>query len=76
MDNIYCCGLISDFMFIKENKAQGALEYLLIIGGAIVLAAIVIAIVINVVGDTKGTVSNKLSDFNKIIDINAEGFGK
>jgi len=33
--------------FLKDEKAQGALEYLLIIGGSIVLAAVVIAIVIN-----------------------------
>ncbi len=58
--------------FLKENKAQGALEYLLIIGGAIVLAAIVIAIVVNVASKPKtdiNTYSNQydqtLADANK-----------
>ena len=53
--------------FLKDKKAQGALEYLLIIGGAIVLAAIVIAVVINVSGDSKDTVSGAQEDFNKIV---------
>ncbi|MDD5163834.1 MAG: class III signal peptide-containing protein [Candidatus ainarchaeum sp.] len=28
-------------MFLKEEKAQGSLEYLLLIGGAVIVAAVV-----------------------------------
>lgn len=31
-----------------DNKAQGALEYLLLIGGALIVAAVVIALAMNV----------------------------
>jgi len=33
--------------FVKDTKGQGAVEYLLIIGGAILIAAVVIAIIAN-----------------------------
>jgi len=56
--------------FFKEKKAQGALEYLLIIGGAIVLAAIVIAIVVNLSSKTKDTANSKFDDLNSILDVN------
>lgn len=55
--------------FLKDKKAQGALEYLLIIGGAIVLAAIVIAVVINISSTSKGDVKTAQDEYNKIIDI-------
>ena len=50
-----------------NRKAQGALEYLLIIGGAIVLVAIVIAIIINMTGKTSVTANDKFNDFNTLI---------
>lgn len=53
--------------FLKEKKAQGALEYLLIIGGAIVLAAIVIAVVINVAKAPKGDINSATSDYNDVL---------
>jgi uncharacterized protein (UPF0333 family) len=53
--------------FLKENKAQGALEYLLIIGGAIVLAAIVIAVVINVASTPKSSIGDSTTDYNKLL---------
>lgn len=33
-----------------DNKAQGALEYLLLIGGALIVAAVVIALSMNIMG--------------------------
>ena len=36
-----------------ENKGQGALEYLLLIGGAVLIAVIVIALVTGVAGNTE-----------------------
>ncbi len=55
--------------FLKDKKAQGALEYLLIIGGAIVLAAIVIAVVINVSSDSKGDIDTAQDKYKEIINI-------
>jgi len=54
--------------FFKEKKAQGALEYLLIIGGAIVLAAIVIAIVINVSKTSKTDVNKYGDQYTNILE--------
>ncbi len=54
--------------FLKDKKAQGALEYLLIIGGAIVLAAIVIAVVVNIANQAKTDVNTQLGnlDYNAL----------
>lgn len=40
--------------FINDKKGQGAVEYLLIIGGAILIAAVVIAIIANTGSKGKG----------------------
>jgi len=58
--------------FLKEKKAQGALEYLLIIGGAIILAAIVIAVVVNVAKSSNKDVNSKTSSYNTVTDINVK----
>ena len=52
--------------FLKDKKAQGALEYLLIFGGAIVLAAIVIAVVVNIANQAKSDVNSQMKslDYN------------
>ena len=51
--------------FLKDKKAQGALEYLLIIGGA-VLAAIVIAVVVDIANQAKSDVNSQMKslDYN------------
>lgn len=36
-----------------DNKAQGALEYLLLIGGALIVAAVVIALATTIMGQGK-----------------------
>lgn len=52
-----------------EQKAQGAIEYLLIIGAAILVVAIVIIAITSVVGTGKGNVTS--GDYNKgITDLN------
>lgn len=53
--------------FLKDKKAQGALEYLLIIGGAIVLAAIVIAVVVNIANQAKENVDVNVIDYNSYL---------
>ena len=37
-----------------DNKAQGALEYLLLIGGAVLIAAVVIVILTGLAGENPG----------------------
>jgi len=46
-----------------ENKAQGALEYLLLLGAAVLLAAIVIVVLNNLAGPTANTATNELNKF-------------
>jgi len=53
--------------FFKETKAQGALEYLLIIGGAIVLAAIVIAIVVTVASKPKNDINSAINTYDQTL---------
>lgn len=53
--------------FLKDKKAQGALEYLLIIGGAIVLAAIVIAVVVNIARQAEKNVDVNVIDYNSYL---------
>jgi len=52
--------------FIKETKGQGALEYLLIIGGAIMIAAVVIAIIVKVGGSGKTAADGASTDINSL----------
>lgn len=46
-----------------DNKGQGALEYLLLIGGAVLIATIVLLIIIGSTGQTNGIISNNLNTF-------------
>ncbi len=43
-----------------DNKAQGALEYLLIIAGAVILAAVVIVVLGDISGSTKDKTNTTL----------------
>ena len=55
----------------RGSKGQGALEYLLIIGAAILIAAIVVTILVKTTKTTEGSVDKVYGDFNKIVsDIN------
>jgi uncharacterized protein (UPF0333 family) len=47
--------------FLNNKKGQGALEYILIIGGAILIAAIVIAILASTGGQTAEDVNQATS---------------
>jgi uncharacterized protein (UPF0333 family) len=60
--------------FLKEKKAQGALEYLLIIGGAIILAAIVIAVVVNVAKSSKTDVNAQTSKYDDATNVDINDF--
>jgi len=63
--------------FFKEKKGQGALEYILIIGAAVLIAAIVIAILVgagksgkadaNAAMDTAG---KKMDELEGLVDSN------
>ncbi len=50
-----------------DNKGQGALEYLLLIGGAVLIATIVLLIIIGSTGQTNNIISNNLDTYtNKL----------
>ncbi len=58
-----------------DEKAQGALEYLLLIGGAVLIAAIVIVLISGMSGASSGSVkdansaiSGGLSDINSTLN--------
>jgi hypothetical protein len=51
-----------------NRKGQGALEYLLIIGGAILLVAIVIGVLFNTSGDVEDTLDSSFDDFNNFVN--------
>jgi uncharacterized protein (UPF0333 family) len=53
--------------FIKDSKGQGALEYLLIIGGAILVAAIAVAILVNVSKQSSEDVSSTQDSYNSAL---------
>ena len=45
-----------------EQKAQSAVEYLLLIGAAVLVAAVVIAVLIMVSGPTEGKVNSLVNE--------------
>jgi len=51
-----------------EEKAQGSLEYLLIIGAAILVVAIVIIALTGVLGNTQGTADQSTRNLDDAID--------
>ena len=52
----------------KEEKAQGALEYLLLIGGAVLVAAIVITVLARISGDARNTINNAVDAYNNAVN--------
>ena len=48
-----------------SNKAQGALEYLLIIGGAVLVAAVVVGILATMAASQKETVNEAAEKINE-----------
>ena len=51
-----------------NSKGQGALEYLLIIGGAIVVAVIAVSIIISLSNRNSGNVSEQNQQFETFVD--------
>ena len=50
-----------------DNKGQGALEYLLLIGGAVLIATIVLLIIIGSTDQTNTIIENNLNKFTSHI---------
>ncbi|MEK6821457.1 MAG: class III signal peptide-containing protein [archaeon] len=46
-----------------DNRGQGALEYLLLIGGAVLIATIVLLIIIGSTDSTEGLINDNLTEF-------------
>lgn len=53
-----------------DNRGQGALEYLLLIGGAVLIATIVLLLIIGSTGQANGIINNNLGDFTSHVNIN------
>jgi uncharacterized protein (UPF0333 family) len=53
-----------------DNRGQGALEYLLLIGGAVLIATIVLLIIIGSTGQTNTIISDNLNTFKNQVVIN------
>lgn len=49
-----------------DSRGQGALEYLLLIGGAVLIATIVLLIIIGSTGQTNGIIGNNLDQFKNL----------
>ncbi len=50
-----------------DNKAQGALEYLLLIGGAVLIAAVVIVILTGLAGNNPEHATNRYhTEYNRL----------
>ncbi len=54
-----------------DNRGQGALEYLLLIGGAVLIATIVLIIIIGSTGQTSTIINDNLDQFKNEVNINA-----
>ncbi len=54
-------------------KGQGALEYLLLIGGAVLIATVVLVIILGTTGSTNTIISNNLTTFTNKINLGASG---
>ena len=51
-----------------DEKAQGSMEYLMLIGGAILASVVIIAGVINVSGTTKGSAAQNTNAYQSLIE--------
>jgi len=56
-------------MLFKNKKAQGSLEFLLIIGGAVLIAVIVIALLIGMGGQSRDSAQDQTTKAQKVIGI-------
>ena len=52
-----------------DNKGQGALEYLLLIGGALLLAAIVLTVLAQLSGGSKNQTNNSINTFYNTVGV-------
>jgi uncharacterized protein (UPF0333 family) len=57
-----------NFNYIKNKKAQGALEYLLIIGGALLIAVIVIVLMSGMSRSKVDTVGESEESYQQMVD--------
>jgi len=55
---------------INEEKGQGALEYLLLIGGAVLVAVIVISLLLSLTGQAKQEAQSQFTRFLDCLDGN------
>lgn len=58
-----------------SKKGQGALEYLLLIGGAVLIATIVLLVIIGSTGSTNDIINNNLGVYQTHVSLGATGGG-
>ncbi|MFH0906000.1 MAG: class III signal peptide-containing protein [archaeon] len=54
--------------FLNRKKGQGALEYLLLIGGAVLIAVIVIALLVSMGGKNKQNIQNQTQQVDTLLE--------
>ena len=54
---------------MRRNKGQGALEYLLLIGGAVLIAVIVIALLVGMGSQSKDSAQDQTTKAQKIVNV-------
>ncbi len=54
---------------MRKNKGQGALEYLLLIGGAVLIAVIVIALLVGMGGQSRESAQDQATKAQKATDV-------
>ena len=57
------------YMILKKEKGQGALEYLLLIGGAVLIAVIVIALLVGMGGQSRDSAQEQADRAQQASDI-------
>lgn len=58
-----------------QKKGQGALEYLLLIGGAVLVATIVLIVILGSTSGTNTIINNNIGQYQSHISLNAAGGG-
>ncbi len=54
-----------------DHRGQGALEYLLLIGVAVLIATIVLLIIIGSTDSTNNIINENLTEFTKHVNVNS-----
>ncbi|MFH1391382.1 MAG: hypothetical protein ABIH20_03670 [Candidatus Diapherotrites archaeon] len=54
--------------FFNDEKAQGSQEYIMLIGGAVLIAIVIITLVLSLTGTSKGTTAGSVREYDNIFE--------